>query len=99
MKFFIILGTVNKISVYNCMSVVNVNGLYLKHEVIANSTFEETVTSRALEFASSSKKADVKQGIILGPLFYLVSPEWSILLAGGIGGTLAFLIKGKKHEN
>ena len=45
--------------------------------------------------------ADVKtriaiiSGLILGPLFYLVSPEWSILLAGGIGGTLAFLIKGK----
>ena len=32
----------------------------LVDEVIANSTFEETVTSRALEFAKSSKKADVK---------------------------------------
>ena len=30
-------------------------------------------------------------GIILGPLIYLFSPEWSILLAGVIGGTLAYL--------
>ena len=37
----------------------------------------------------------ILSGIILGPLFYLLSPEWSILMAGAIGGTLAFLIKGK----
>ena len=45
--------------------------------------------------------ADIKtriaiiSGVILGPLFYLLSPEWSILMAGVTGGTLAFLIKGK----
>ena len=31
-------------------------------------------------------------GIILGPVIYLFSPEWSILLAGVIGGTIAYLI-------
>ena len=31
-------------------------------------------------------------GIILGPVIYLFSPEWSILLAGTIGGTIAYLI-------
>ena len=31
-------------------------------------------------------------GIILGPIIYLFSPEWSILLAGVIGGTIAFLV-------
>jgi len=31
-------------------------------------------------------------GTILGPLIYLFSPEWSILLAGVIGGTIAYLI-------
>ena len=31
-------------------------------------------------------------GIILGPIIYLFSPEWSILLAGVIGGTIAYLI-------
>ena len=31
-------------------------------------------------------------GIILGPIIYLFSPEWSILLAGLIGGTLAYLV-------
>jgi len=31
-------------------------------------------------------------GTILGPLIYLFSPEWSILLAGIIGGTLAYLV-------
>ena len=31
-------------------------------------------------------------GTILGPLIYLFSPEWSILLAGVIGGTIAYVI-------
>ena len=30
-------------------------------------------------------------GTILGPIIYLLSPEWSILLAGLIGGTIAYL--------
>ena len=30
-------------------------------------------------------------GTILGPIIYLLSPEWSILLAGIIGGTIAYL--------
>ncbi len=31
-------------------------------------------------------------GAVLGPLFYLVTPEWSILAAGLAGGTLAYLL-------
>ena len=31
-------------------------------------------------------------GTILRPIIYLFSPEWSILLAGVIGGTIAYLI-------
>ena len=31
-------------------------------------------------------------GIVLGPIIYLYSPEWSILLAGVIGGTIAYLV-------
>ena len=31
-------------------------------------------------------------GIILGPVFYYFSPEWSILLGGIVGGTIAYLI-------
>ena len=31
-------------------------------------------------------------GTILGPIIYLFSPEWSILLAGVIGGTIAYLV-------
>ena len=31
-------------------------------------------------------------GIMLGPIIYLFSPEWSILLAGVIGGTIAYLV-------
>ena len=31
-------------------------------------------------------------GTILGPLIYLFSPEWSILLGGVVGGTAAYLI-------
>ena len=29
---------------------------------------------------------------VLGPIIYLFSPEWSILLAGVIGGTIAYLV-------
>ena len=32
-------------------------------------------------------------GTILGPIIYLLSPEWSILLAGIIGGTIAYLAR------
>ena len=31
-------------------------------------------------------------GAILGPIFYFFSPEWSILLGGVVGGTVAYLI-------
>ena len=35
-------------------------------------------------------------GAILGPSFYLVSPEWCILYGGFISGTLAYFIGEKK---
>ena len=31
-------------------------------------------------------------GTILGPIFYFLTPEWSILLGGLVGGTIAYLI-------
>ena len=31
-------------------------------------------------------------GTVLGPIIYSFSPEWSILLAGVIGGTIAYLV-------
>ena len=34
-------------------------------------------------------------GAILGPLFFLVSPEWSILYGGLLAGTLAFFLGDK----
>ena len=36
--------------------------------------------------------ASVISGLILGPIFYFLSPEWSILLGGLFGGTIAFFI-------
>ena len=36
--------------------------------------------------------ASVVLGLLLGPIFYLLSPEWSILLGGLIGGTIAYVI-------
>ena len=30
--------------------------------------------------------------LLLGPIFYFFSPEWSILLGGLIGGTIAYFI-------
>jgi len=35
-------------------------------------------------------------GAVLGPIFYLLSPEWSILLGGFLAGTLAFFV-GEKY--
>ena len=36
--------------------------------------------------------ASVVLGLLLGPIFYFLSPEWSILLGGLVGGTIAYLI-------
>tara|TARA_B100001769_G_scaffold63274_1_gene46938 strand:- start:663 stop:917 length:255 start_codon:yes stop_codon:yes gene_type:complete len=37
-------------------------------------------------------------GSILGPIIYLISPEWALLFAGLITGTVAFLFGGKNGE-
>ena len=37
-------------------------------------------------------------GIILGPVFYFLSPEWSILFGGFFAGTIAFFV-GEKNDN
>ena len=42
--------------------------------------------SKTLEITLS-----VVLGVTLGPIFYFFSPEWSILLGGVIGGTIAYL--------
>ena len=36
--------------------------------------------------------ASVVLGLLLGPIFYFLSPEWSILLGGLVGGTIAYFI-------
>ena len=36
--------------------------------------------------------AAVILGLVLGPIFYFISPEWSILLGGLVGGTIAYFI-------
>jgi predicted branched-subunit amino acid permease len=37
-------------------------------------------------------------GAILGPAFYLFSPEWSILFGGFFAGTIAFFIVEKNDK-
>ena len=37
-------------------------------------------------------------GAILGPIFYFISPEWSVLIGGVAAGSLAYLI-GEKNGN
>ena len=39
----------------------------------------------------------ISSGALLGPIFYLATPEWSILIAGIAGGSMAFFIKDKKN--
>ena len=41
----------------------------------------------------------ISSGALLGPIFYLATPEWSILIAGIAGGSMAFFIKDKKNES
>ena len=43
--------------------------------------------SKTIQITSS-----VILGTILGPIFYFLSPEWSILLGGVIGGTIAYFL-------
>ncbi|MBL4646785.1 MAG: benzoyl-CoA-dihydrodiol lyase [Hyphomicrobiales bacterium] len=50
----------------------------LVDEVIPNSKFDETVQLRAREFAAASAKADVAQGIALGPLDKTISDDGSL---------------------
>ncbi|UOA28465.1 2,3-epoxybenzoyl-CoA dihydrolase [Pseudosulfitobacter sp. DSM 107133] len=50
----------------------------LVDEVIANSKFDETVQERAREFASSSAKADVTQGITLNPIERSIAEDGSV---------------------
>ena len=40
--------------------------------------------------------ASVVFGLMLGPIFYFLSPEWSILLGGLIAGSISYLI-GEKN--
>jgi len=44
--------------------------------------------------ASKSKQiaVSVLLGLIMGPIFYFLSPEWSILLGGLAGGSIAYLL-------
>ena len=37
-------------------------------------------------------------GAVLGPIFYFVSPEWSVLIGGIVGGTISYFI-GEKYGN
>jgi len=46
---------------------------------------------------SKSINVAIILGAILGPILFLISPEWSILFGGAIAGTIAFLI-GEKYE-
>jgi predicted branched-subunit amino acid permease len=47
---------------------------------------------------SKSISVAIILGVILGPTFYFVSPEWCILFGGTIAGTVAFLV-GEKYDN
>ncbi len=34
-------------------------------------------------------------GAVLGPIFFLLSPDWSLILTGLVGGTIAFFLTGR----
>ena len=46
---------------------------------------------------SKSISTAIILGSVLGPLFFIISPEWSILFGGILAGTIAFFI-GEKYE-
>ena len=47
------------------------------------------------DIRNSNALISVLCGAIAGPLFHALSNDWGILLAGLIGGTIAFFILGK----
>ena len=36
-------------------------------------------------------------GAVMGPMMYVLSPQWSVIAAGVIGGTLAYLTQGRRY--
>ena len=41
---------------------------------------------------TNSLSSAIILGAILGPSFYLISPQWSVLFGGVLAGTIAFFI-------
>ncbi|MBP0484116.1 2,3-epoxybenzoyl-CoA dihydrolase [Sagittula salina] len=76
----------------------------LVDEVIPNSKFDETVDRRAREFAAASTKADVAQGIALGPLDRTFHEDGSVtystveVQANRAGRTVTITIKGPEAK-
>lgn len=46
----------------------------------------------ANEYANPLRRNAVLIGAVLGPLFFLLDPDWSLLLTGVVGGSIAFLV-------
>lgn len=76
----------------------------LVDEVVPNSVFDQTVRERAQEFAANSAKADVANGIELGPLDRTIADDGSVtyscveVTADREGGKVTILIHGPEED-
>ena len=50
------------------------------------------------DFSERGRVLALLFGAILGPTLFLWSPDWSLLIAGLTAGTLAFVLRGKRHD-
>lgn len=79
---FVLVGVLPS---YVTLGLVFINPLYFM--LIFTADFRRSDRALALAF-----------GAVLGPLFYLVDPDWGLLATGVIAGTLAFAIDSRLSE-
>jgi len=50
------------------------------------------------DFTGRRRQASLAIGAVLGPLFFMLDRDWSLLLTGLVGGSLAFFLIGKEKR-
>ena len=93
--FWIGLGTATWLIAITATIVGFLTSNYLNKDMIIGLTIVNPVYFMCMMVGAMKTiqiSASVILGAILGPLFFFISPEWSILLGGFTAGTIAFFI-------
>ena len=73
---------------------------YLNKDMMIGLAIVNPVYFACMMFGAMKNKSistAVILGAILGPIFFIISPEWSILFGGTIAGSISFLV-GEKYD-